>query len=71
MVAPLDVFAVSEGQPKWLGSAESLAKALEMAAREGAGSYFVYSHQTGNKQFYKVGSDGTVQRTEGTVSSAA
>jgi len=69
MVAPLDVFAVVDGQPKWLGAAESLQKALMLAVHEGVGLYFVFSQKTGNKQFYKIDSDGAVQRTEETVSS--
>ena len=33
MVAPLDVFAVKNGELLWLGCAETLAKALDLALR--------------------------------------
>jgi hypothetical protein len=58
MVAPLDVFAVKNGEPKWLGCSETLAKALDLAAENGQGSYFVSSQTTGHKNFYEVTPDG-------------
>lgn len=54
MVAPLDVFAVQQGEPKWLGCAETLGKALDLALQHGEGSYFVFSQETGHKNFYEV-----------------
>jgi len=54
MVAPLDVFAVKNDEPKWLGCAETLSKALDLALQHGEGSYFVFSQQTGHKNFYEV-----------------
>jgi hypothetical protein len=54
MVAPLDVFAVKNGEPKWLGCAETLAKALELGLRHREGSHFAFSHQTGHENFYEV-----------------
>jgi len=60
MVAPLDVFAVVNGEPKWLGCAETLANALELARKHGVGSYFVFSQKTEHKNFYEVTADGTV-----------
>ena len=61
MVAPLDIFSVKDGHPKRLGCAETLPKVLLLAVDDGEGLYFVFSQGTGNKQFYKVGSDGAVQ----------
>jgi hypothetical protein len=62
MVPPLDVFAIENGKPMWLGCAETLAKALELVGNRGPGSYFVFSQETGHKNFYEVASDGTVAR---------
>ena len=62
MVAPLDVFAVKNGEPKWLGCAESLAQAIELLRNTGSGSYFVFSQQTGHKNFYEVSTEGVVLR---------
>ena len=31
MIPPLDVFAISENEPVWLGPAETLVQALEIA----------------------------------------
>ena len=45
MIAPLDVFSVKDGHPKWLGCAETLPKALMLAARESEGLYFVFPTQ--------------------------
>ncbi len=54
MVPPFDVFSVTDGDSKWLGSAETIAKALEFALKNGDGSYFVFSEETGHKNFYEV-----------------
>jgi hypothetical protein len=54
MVASLDVFAVMNGEPKWLGCAETMAKAFELVLEHGEGSYFVFSQRTGHKNFYEV-----------------
>ena len=65
MIAPLDIFLVKNGEPEWLGSAETVQKALVLAAQGGEDLYFVFSQQTGHKHYYKVSSDGTVERTSG------
>jgi len=62
MIPPFDIFAVKNGQSNWLDCAETMAKALELALDQGEGSYFVYSQQTGHRNFYKV-SNGTVVQT--------
>ena len=51
MVAPLDIFAVNNGESKWLGCAESIAQAIDLIRKTGSGSYFVFSQQTGHKSF--------------------
>jgi hypothetical protein len=38
MVAPLDVFAAKNGEPKWLVCAEALGKTVELALANGEGS---------------------------------
>jgi len=58
MVPPLDVFRVTNNKPTWLGSTESLSKALELIRNSGAGAYFVFSQETGHKKFYKVNANG-------------
>jgi hypothetical protein len=62
MVAPLDVFALLNREPKWLGCVETLAQATEMLRRTGYGRYLVFSQQTGRKDFYQVATDGIVSQ---------
>lgn len=62
MVAPFDVLAVSDGKPTWLGCADTLSKALELANENGSGLYLVYSQQTAEKNFYEVTSGGSIVR---------
>jgi hypothetical protein len=57
MVRPLDVF--EKNGPIWLG-AERIAKAIDLVLNAGPGSYFVFSHQTQQKSFFDVSSDGAV-----------
>ena len=64
MIPPLDVFSVKDNVPSWLGAAESLVHALEMVRKNGAGSYCVFSHQTGNKTMYHVDATGTIRPDE-------
>lgn len=61
MDATLDIFAPKNGQPMWLGTAETVQKALVLMVREGKGSYFMFSQTDGQKQFYEVGSNGTAE----------
>jgi len=62
MGTPLDLFAVKDGEPKWVGCAETLARVLLLAIRQGEGWYFVFSQQTGDRDFYRVRADGLVER---------
>ena len=61
MVPPLDVFSIKNNEPTWLGAAESLAQALDIARRTGEGHYFVFSHETGHKTMYQVDPQGVIQ----------
>ena len=54
MIPPLDVFAIEDGEHKWLACAETQAKALELIGNRGPGSYFVFSQETGNRIFFEV-----------------
>ena len=61
MLAPLDVFSVKHGgEPLWLGSAETLAQAVELIRSSGSGSYMVFSQTTAHKNFYEVSATGVV-----------
>ena len=71
MVAPLDIFAAKNGEPKWLGCAETLARATQLLRNAGAGSYFVFSQRTGQKNFYNVSVEGVVSASESCNVSAA
>ena len=62
MVPPLDIFAVNGGEPLWLASADTVAHALTFAKNHGEGLYFVFSQQTGRKEFYRIDSAGSVER---------
>ena len=54
MISTLDVFAVQDEKPRWVGCAETLAKALDLAVQHGDGLYYIFSQQTGRKNFYEV-----------------
>ena len=60
MIPPLDVFAISKDEPVWLGAAETLVQALEIAQATGTGSYLVFWHQTGHKAMYMVDATGAI-----------
>jgi hypothetical protein len=65
MVPPLDVFSAKIGEKiGWLGSAETLGKALALIHKAGPGSYFVFSQRTGHKNFFDVSSDGVISERE-------
>jgi hypothetical protein len=49
VVPPLDVFAVIKNrEPQCLGSAETMADAIELIRKAGSGSYCVFSERTGH-----------------------
>jgi hypothetical protein len=62
MIAPLDVFALRNGEPKWLDSTDTLDRALELIRLSGAGSYFVFSQTTQHKNFYVVSRQGEISQ---------
>jgi hypothetical protein len=62
MIPPLDVYSVRTDETSWLGPADSLEKALEIARQTGAGSYLIFSQTTGHKNFYEVDPNGTIQQ---------
>ncbi len=62
MIAPLDVFAVKISETAWLGCGESLHEAFELIRNAGAGSYFIFSQRTGNKNFFDVSLDGVISQ---------
>jgi hypothetical protein len=62
-LVPWDVFAANNSDaPNWLGCAETLAQAMQLLRKAGAGSYFVFSQQTGYKDHYEVNADGVVSQ---------
>jgi hypothetical protein len=63
MVAPLDVVAVKNGQPTWLGCAQTLTKAFDIAIEHGDGSYLVFSQETGHRNLYEVTAGAVVPAT--------
>lgn len=65
MVAPLDVFAIQNEKPQWLGSSETFEKALQLMRETGPGPYVIYSPETGHKNFYLMSSDGLVSPLPG------
>ena len=64
MMPPLDVFSIRNNESTWLGPAETLVQALEVVRQTGAGSYFIFSHQTGHKAMYHVDELGSVRPVE-------
>jgi hypothetical protein len=54
MMPPLDVFSIRNNESTWLGPAKTLVQALEVMRQNRAGSYFIFSHQTGHKTMYQV-----------------
>jgi hypothetical protein len=64
MMPPLDVFSIRNSESTWLGPAETLIQALEVMRQNGAGSYFIFFHQTGRKVMYHVDQHGSVRPVE-------
>jgi len=61
---PLDVFSIRKNESRWLGPAKTLIQALEVMRQNGAGSYFIFSHQSGHKTMYQVDEHGSVRPVE-------
>jgi len=65
MIPPFDVFSTANNGPVWIGAAESLVQALQIARKKGTGSYFVFSLQTGCKTMYEVDATGAIRPAQG------
>jgi len=63
--APLDIYAIQDEKPQWLGSSETLEKALQLMCETGPGPYVVSSQETGHKDFYVMSADGLVSPLPG------
>ena len=61
---PLDVFSIKNNESMWLGPARTLIQALEVMRQNGAGSYFIFFHQTQHKTMYQVDKHGCVRPVE-------
>ena len=64
MMPPLDVLSIRNNESTWLGPAKTLVQALEVMRQNGAGSYFIFVHQTGHKMMYQVDEQGSVRPVE-------
>ena len=64
MMPPLDVLSIRNNESTWLGPAKTLIQALELMRQNGAGSYFIFFHQTGRKTRYQVDEHGSVRPVE-------
>ena len=64
MMPSLDVLSIRNNESTWLGPAETLIQALGMMRQNGAGSYFIFFHQTGHKTMYQVDEHGSVRPVE-------
>ena len=64
MMPSLDVLSIRNNESTWLGPAETLMQALELMRQNGAGSYFIFSHQSGHKTMYQVDEHGSVRPVE-------
>ena len=64
MMPPLDVFSIRTNEFSWLGPAKTLLQALEVMRQNRAGSYFIFSHQSGHKTMYQVDEHGSVRPVE-------
>ena len=61
---PLDVFSIKNNESRWLGPAKTLIQALEVMRQNGAGSYFIFFHETDHKTMWQVDGHGSVRRVE-------
>ena len=61
MIPQLDVFSIRHNEPEWLGPAETLVQALEMARENGAGTYLLFSPKTAHKTTCEVDAGGAIR----------
>ena len=64
MMPPLDVFLIRNNETTWLGPAETLVQALKVVGQNGAGSYFIFFHETDHKTMWQVDEHGSVRLVE-------
>ena len=64
MMPSLDVLSIRNNESTWLGPAETLIQALEVVRQNGAGSYFIFFHQTRHKTMYQVDENRSVRSVE-------
>jgi hypothetical protein len=64
MMPPLDVFSIRNNESIWLGPAKTLFQALEVMRQNGAGSYFIFFHETEYKTMWQVDEHGCVRAVE-------
>ena len=64
MMPSLDVLSIRNNESTWLGPAKTRIQALEVMRQNGAGSYLIFSHQTGHKTMYQVDEHGSVRPVE-------
>jgi hypothetical protein len=64
MMPPLDVYSIRNNESTWLGPAKTLIQALEVMRQSGAGSYYIFFHQTGHQAKYQVDEHGSVRPVE-------
>ena len=64
MMPPLDVLWIRNNESTWIGPAKTVVQALEVMRQNGAGSYFIFVHQTGYKMMYQVDEHGSVRPVE-------
>src|SRR5215471_16585828 len=64
MMPPLDVFSIRNNECAWLGPAKTLIQALKVMRQNGAGSYFIFFHETDHKTMWRVDEHGSVRPVE-------
>lgn len=60
MVAQIDVYALRDTGPIWLGCTKTNLAAVELIAKTGTGDYCVFSQAELYRDFYNMRPDGSV-----------
>jgi hypothetical protein len=73
MIDLFEIFALdAEGQHNWIATTPSSADATNLMRKHAAnnsGTFFVYSHRTGERTYYEVAKNAEVVRLSGRPSS--
>jgi hypothetical protein len=64
MVAQLDVYALRDTGPIWIGCTQTNLGAVELIEKTGTGDYCVFSQADLYRDYYKVRPDGAVVLVE-------